>query len=71
MLLNLFKKMQRQRRFAMTVLLLSTLIFALSSALWRGFDGGPGPLLVILCPLAMLLALICQFSALLALSKRP
>lgn len=42
MLLNLFKKMQKQRRFAMTVLLLSTLVFALSSALWRGLDSGPG-----------------------------
>ncbi|MCS3803681.1 pilus assembly protein TadC [Chromobacterium alkanivorans] len=71
MLLNLFKKMQQQRRFAMKVLLLSTLVFALSSALWRGLDGCPGPLLAILCPLAMLLALICQFSALLALAKRP
>ncbi|KMN34956.1 MULTISPECIES: hypothetical protein [Chromobacterium] len=71
MLLNLFKKMQKQRRFAMTVLLLSTLVFALSSALWRGLDSGPGPLLAILCPLLMLLALIGQFSALLALAKRP
>ncbi|OHX14706.1 hypothetical protein BI347_15240 [Chromobacterium sphagni] len=68
--MNLIKRMQSNRKLALIVLILSTLMFMALSALWRGGSAG-SVWLSIACPALLLLALAGQLSALLALLQKP
>ncbi|MBX9346821.1 hypothetical protein K5M36_06935 [Chromobacterium vaccinii] len=69
-MIKLFQRMRDNRRLAVATLLLSTLIFMLASAFWRG-GAAEGALAALLCPLLLLLALAGQLSSLLALLQKP
>ena len=69
-MMNLIKRMQRNRKLALAVLILSTLLFTALSAAWRGGEAG-SVWLMIACPVLLLLALAGQLSALLALLQKP
>ncbi|QIY77745.1 hypothetical protein [Chromobacterium violaceum] len=69
-MIKLIYRMRDNRRLATAMLLLSTLVFMLASALWRG-GAADGALAALLCPLLLLLALVGQLAALWALLQKP
>ena len=69
-MIKLFQRMRDNRKLATATLLLSTLIFMLASALWRG-GAAEGALAALLCPWLLLLALAGQLASLWALLQKP
>ncbi|AXE31423.1 hypothetical protein DK842_16885 [Chromobacterium phragmitis] len=69
-MIKLIQRLRDNRRLAVATLALSTLIFMLSSALWRA-GTTESALAALLCPLLLLLALGGQLGALWALLQKP
>ncbi|POZ61694.1 hypothetical protein [Chromobacterium alticapitis] len=67
---NLITRMRSNRKFAIFVLVASTVLFSAASALWQAGEAG-SLLLKLLCPLVLLLAMAGQLLALMTLLQKP